>query len=1193
VNIFDAGSQAHLGEFARFTGELEARLFEVVRVKVQVAESMNERARFQIAHLRDHQGEKGVRGNIERDTEKEIGAPLVQLATEFTFLHEELEERVAGRQRHFVDLTHVPGAHDQPTAVRIPFDLGDDIVDLIDRSAIRRAPIAPLRAINTAEISFRVGPFIPDRDSMVVQVFHVRVPAQEPEQLVNDRFEVELFGGEKREALLKRKARLRAENRVCPGTSAVRLELTLFKHKLEQVEILRHVRSIFFTSSSDASSCENGIIRRRTSLCVHIPAFPSLNASTNLSKIAFRMRAGPKIRTISTTLFLAINFLLGMGSARSLAASEGFWAPDFYMPGNDRVIQCLAIAPDHSLYCGGNFFNFADQGVHGIARWDGATWHQLAGGIPLVGDGVRAILPVGNDVYVGGTFNSAGSVAARNLARWDGADWHDVGGGVSGVVRALAWKEGVLYVGGSFTNAGTVTVNNVASWDGTQWKDLDGGVVGSAFAGFANADPVSALHFLGPDLIAAGGFTIAGGSDSFFVARWDGASWHALGDSPTNRLDGGVLSLASDPSGRLYAAGLFSHAGTNSSEMIAAWNGDTWAPLGTGLPRSSVNYLGALYHDGTNLYAGGYVLALERIVRWDGTNWSQTSSPVQYGTSAITGDGAQLFATGILNNPASKGANGIVRFDGTNWSTLGAGMLPYYRGGSFESDAYVYAIMPFQDQIVAAGIFGDEKIAAWDGLRWNSMVGPVRTYDRAPFYALAADGRNLYLSGGFLSIDQKAAVAVARYDGTNWWPMGEGLPRGAYGTCLTVRGSDVFAGHSQGLSRWDGTAWFSTGLTGLVLALALDGETIYAGGVLTNSAGLSLNHITRWDGQTWQPLGEGVDGPVYALTVFNHILYAAGDFGHAGTLPSDHLAIWNGSAWIGVDGSNLGPPGTVATIRALAASPDGTIFAGGAFGGDGLSILQGNFLTPFPKGPQAYHACVGPTVYALNVKGADLFVSGKFRPYGRDNASARFGQWHIEDPLLCTSATAPSAATNGTLLTYSISLLNPTTSPASNCTFTASIPSGTSFVSVDNNGQLAGQKASWSLSNMPPGQQQTLSLTVLVNSPRLFIAFDDYSITDTTARIYRGASIFTSVIPGPTPPTLSLTAFVPEGNFNTVALQIQLADTDSSRQVHIQSSQDLLTWQDLTATQATNSVLNFSDSSAMTDWRFYRAVLMP
>src|SRR5262245_24001455 len=103
---------------------------------------------------------------------------------------------MARRQSHLIEFAWVPGADDMAAAVGVLFDLRNYLVDLIDGSAIGGAPIAPLRAVDAAEVALLVGPLVPDGHSAFVEVTDVRIAAQKPEEFVNDGFEMELFGRE-------------------------------------------------------------------------------------------------------------------------------------------------------------------------------------------------------------------------------------------------------------------------------------------------------------------------------------------------------------------------------------------------------------------------------------------------------------------------------------------------------------------------------------------------------------------------------------------------------------------------------------------------------------------------------------------------------------------------------------------------------------------------------------------------------------------------------------------------------------------------------------------------------------------------------------------------------------------------------------------------------------------------------------
>jgi hypothetical protein len=101
--LANLGIEREPGQGTELAAELFAGLVEVVVVEVEIAEGVDEFAGLEVADLRDHAGEQRVGGDVERDAEEEVGAALVKLATEFAVEDEELEERVAGRQRHGFD----------------------------------------------------------------------------------------------------------------------------------------------------------------------------------------------------------------------------------------------------------------------------------------------------------------------------------------------------------------------------------------------------------------------------------------------------------------------------------------------------------------------------------------------------------------------------------------------------------------------------------------------------------------------------------------------------------------------------------------------------------------------------------------------------------------------------------------------------------------------------------------------------------------------------------------------------------------------------------------------------------------------------------------------------------------------------------------------------------------------------------
>ena len=140
VDGFHVGVDAHCRERAGLTGELLTNLIEMVQVDVGVAGSVNELTGPQAADLGDHHRQQRVGGDVERDTEEGVGAALVELAGEFAIGNIELEQAVARRQCHLVNLSGIPCSHEHPPGVRIVLDHIHNLCELVDGAAVRGRP---------------------------------------------------------------------------------------------------------------------------------------------------------------------------------------------------------------------------------------------------------------------------------------------------------------------------------------------------------------------------------------------------------------------------------------------------------------------------------------------------------------------------------------------------------------------------------------------------------------------------------------------------------------------------------------------------------------------------------------------------------------------------------------------------------------------------------------------------------------------------------------------------------------------------------------------------------------------------------------------------------------------------------------------------------------------------------------------
>jgi hypothetical protein len=176
--------------------------------------------------------------------------------------------------------------------------------------------------------------------------------------------------------------------------------------------------------------------------------------------------------------------------------------------------------------------------------------------------------------------------------------------------------------------------------------------------------------------------------------------------------------------------------------------------------------------------------------------------------------------------------------------------------------------------------------------------------------ALAVSGGTLYAGGGFTYAGGSAANYIAQWNGTSWSALGSGM--NSVVRALAVSGGTLYAGGgftnaggsaANSIAQWNGSSWsaLGSGISGVgdnglgpyVLALAVSGGTLFAGGEFATAGGSAANSIAQWNGSSWSPLGSGISGGygVAALAVSGSTLYAVGNFTTAGTNVSANAAL--------------------------------------------------------------------------------------------------------------------------------------------------------------------------------------------------------------------------------------------------------------------------------------------------------------
>ena len=88
--------------------------------------------------------------------------------------------------------TGVPSRDQHAATVGVCFNGVDDLFYLVNTLAI---PVAPLMPIYGAKVPVLIGPFIPNPHAVFLKIGNVCVSFDEPQQFVNNRFEVQFLGG--------------------------------------------------------------------------------------------------------------------------------------------------------------------------------------------------------------------------------------------------------------------------------------------------------------------------------------------------------------------------------------------------------------------------------------------------------------------------------------------------------------------------------------------------------------------------------------------------------------------------------------------------------------------------------------------------------------------------------------------------------------------------------------------------------------------------------------------------------------------------------------------------------------------------------------------------------------------------------------------------------------------------------------
>jgi hypothetical protein len=181
---------------------------------------------------------------------------------------------------------------------------------------------------------------------------------------------------------------------------------------------------------------------------------------------------------------------------------------------------------------------------------------------------------------------------------------------------------------------------------------------------------------------------------------------------------------------------------------------------------------------------------------------------------------------------------------------------------------------------------------------------------------------------------------------------------------LYVGGKFTDAGglaNADRIAKWNGSSWSAVSSSteqianGEVFAIAVAGGKIYAGGTFTNAGNSGADNLAVWNGTTWEPfciVASQKIGNVKALQVIGSTLYVGGDFQDGAGIPTaDYLIACDLASPSGTPRATTVNPAHPFSgpVKALTATSDGTLYAGGRFG-DLENIAAADNVAYLPQG---------------------------------------------------------------------------------------------------------------------------------------------------------------------------------------------------------------------------------------------------
>jgi len=351
----------------------------------------------------------------------------------------------------------------------------------------------------------------------------------------------------------------------------------------------------------------------------------------------------------------------------------------------------------------------------------------------------------------------------------------------------------------------------------------------------------------------------------------------------------------------------------------------------------------------------------------------------------------------------NKMFNGVAgRIDG-EWNNMGGGIFASAVDGVISDievghKGEIFVCGTFSTLYHGATVSSGQDVAYFDGIGWVDFAGSILPVDPATTIndmAIAPNG-HVYVTGKFTEIGGVAAVNIARWNGTTWFPLGAGLDDVGLHIEVAPNG-DVYVGgkfHTAGaqscyhVARYDGSSWHKVGAYAGMndevysLTISKDGSTVYVCGIFTDQYSLSASAMLRIakynvESDTFSAMGDGFNGAVRDVVISpSNYVYACGDFSLSGIAHMHYIGKWNGSTW-----EQLGDGLSGGVVYSIDISDNGNIVAVGEFSSaSGIAIRRVALWNGSVWSNIDIRLSVNgtPSPVAVKYNGEDIYLGGSY-----------------------------------------------------------------------------------------------------------------------------------------------------------------------------------------------------------------------